>query len=108
MRFARFELSLKKTRKQEKKKQIKIEMRFGFFMFHLKKRRDTNQATKIKKNQTRFEIFFENSLEKYKKKTKLVFLCFLLSDMICVNKCVISTVMRVFLPICAFFFFFFF
>ena len=79
MRFARFELSLKKTRKnQEKKKQIKIEMRFGFFMFHLKKRRDTNQATKIKKNQTRFEIFFENSLEKYKKKTKLVFLCFLL------------------------------
>lgn len=80
MRFARFELSSKKTRKnQEKKKQIKIEMRFGFFMFHLKKRRDTNQATKIKKNQTRFEIFFENSLEKYKKKTKLVFLCFLLN-----------------------------
>ena len=51
MRFARFELSLKKTRKnQEKKKQIKIEMRFEFFMFHLRKMRDTNQATKIKKN----------------------------------------------------------
>ena len=79
MRFARFELSLKKTRKKrEKKKQIKIEMRFEFFMFHLRKMRDTNQATKIKKNQTRFEIFFENSLEKYKEKTKLDFLCFLL------------------------------
>ena len=79
MRFARFELSLKKTRKKrEKKKQIKIEMRFEFFMFYLRKMRDTNQATKIKKNQTRFEIFFENSLEKYKEKTKLDFLCFLL------------------------------
>ena len=74
MRFARFELSLKKTRKnQEKKKQIKIEMMFGFFMFPLKKRRDTNQATKIKKNQTRFEIFFENSLEIYKKKNETRF-----------------------------------